>query len=55
MSNVSQQDDPSSVDPLADIVNEFVEQAQSGKNPDIESFCQQYPELADEIRELFQR
>ena len=35
------------------LVNEFTQRIEAGENPSIEEYCQQHPELADEIRELF--
>ena len=35
------------------LVNEFTQRLEAGEKPSIEEYCQQHPELADEIRELF--
>jgi serine/threonine protein kinase len=38
---------------LDELAEQFVDEFRAGQNPDIESCCQQHPELAAQIRELF--
>ena len=38
---------------LAELLGEMSEAARQGEDVDIEVHCQQYPELADELRELW--
>ena len=35
-------------------MDEFTDRLQAGESPSIAEYCEQYPQLADEIRELFQ-
>ena len=35
------------------LVNEFTQRIEAGEKPSTEEYCRLYPELADEIRELF--
>lgn len=35
------------------LASEYAEKARQGKNPTLESYIERYPEMADEIRELF--
>src|SRR5947199_8050335 len=44
--------DSSSVDPLGQIADEFVEAFRQGKRPSVEDFARRYPEHADEIRDM---
>lgn len=37
---------------LMDIVDEYTHRAQNGENPSVDEYCQQHPELADELRKL---
>lgn len=38
---------------LEDLVEEYLEKLRSGERPSVEAYAASYPELADEIRELF--
>ena len=40
-------------EPLEALVSEFAERQRRGQNPSIEKYVQQYPELEEQIRELF--
>ncbi|MDP6503728.1 MAG: serine/threonine protein kinase, partial [Planctomycetota bacterium] len=40
-------------DPFDELASEFVERQRSGDCPTIDEYVERYPELADEIRELF--
>ncbi|MBT4815359.1 MAG: hypothetical protein HON70_06650, partial [Lentisphaerae bacterium] len=35
------------------LLEEFLEQSRQGGSPSVEAYAERYPELADEIRELF--
>jgi WD40 repeat protein/serine/threonine protein kinase len=43
---------PSAVDPLGQIADEFLEAFRQGKRPSVEEFAQRYPEHADAIRDM---
>ena len=45
--------DSSNSDLVGDLVDEFASRQHAGESPSITEYCQQYPDLADEIRELF--
>ena len=45
--------DPPARDPLGEIADAFVERHRRGQRPSIDEYAKQYPELADEIREVF--
>ena len=40
-------------DALGELADEFIQQYRSGMNPDIDDYCQKYPECASRIRDLF--
>jgi hypothetical protein len=46
-------DSNSDRDPVEAIADEFMARKRSGENPSIEEYAQAYPNLADDIRELF--
>src|ERR1043165_3783080 len=39
--------------PVEELVEEFLERLRRGEHPELSEYIRQYPELADEIRELF--
>jgi hypothetical protein len=43
---------PSAVDPLGQIADEFVEAFRQGRRPSVEEFARRYPDHADAIREM---
>jgi WD40 repeat protein len=45
-------DDPSSVDLLGQIADEFVEAVRQGQHPSVEEFARRYPAQADDLREM---
>ncbi|NQT85991.1 serine/threonine protein kinase, partial [bacterium] len=45
--------DDTARDPFEELAAEFVERRRRGENPSVEEYAERYPELADEIRELF--
>ena len=45
--------DSSNSDLVGDLVDEFASRQHAGESPSITEYCQQYPDLANEIRELF--
>lgn len=51
--DVSLGEDESARDPLEISLTEFMDEIRQGKSPSIDDFAQRYPELADQIRELF--
>ena len=46
-------DENSSADPMLPLVEEYVQRKQQGESVSLEEYCDKYPELAEEIRELF--
>jgi hypothetical protein len=46
-------DSNSDRDPVEAIADEFMARKRSGEDPSIEEYAQAYPNLADDIRELF--
>ena len=40
-------------DPILDVVDEFMSRRQRGESPTIDEYCDRYPDLAHEIRDLF--
>ena len=40
-------------DPIDELADDFVSRMEAGESPSIEEYCERYPELAGQIRELF--